>query len=126
MPARKDLHFPPEDEQRAAQLIPNGEVRVSDSVYGHFAGLGLHAPTTSSSTPEESCSGAAPARAGPAARVVDRAGGVEGGCELVRHPQRALAEPVDRLVPLHAGWLLAHGFFRSGGHPSHSAFTTIE
>jgi homoserine O-acetyltransferase/O-succinyltransferase len=44
MPARTDLYFPPEDEQWAAQFIPHGEVRVIDTIYGHFAGLGFHAP----------------------------------------------------------------------------------
>jgi homoserine O-acetyltransferase len=43
MPARTDLYFPPEDEEWASQFIPHGEVRVIDTVYGHFAGLGLHA-----------------------------------------------------------------------------------
>ncbi len=44
MPCRTDLYFPPEDEQWASQFIAQGEVRTIDSVYGHFAGLGLHAP----------------------------------------------------------------------------------
>ena len=44
LPCRTDLYFPPEDEQWASDLIPQGEVRVIDSVYGHFAGLGIHAP----------------------------------------------------------------------------------
>ncbi|HEX5569730.1 MAG TPA: alpha/beta fold hydrolase [Streptomyces sp.] len=40
LPARTDLYFPPEDEQWASQFIPHGEVRVLDTIYGHFAGLG--------------------------------------------------------------------------------------
>jgi len=40
MPAAKDLYFPPEDEQWAAQHIPNAEVRVIPGVWGHFAGGG--------------------------------------------------------------------------------------
>jgi homoserine O-acetyltransferase/O-succinyltransferase len=44
MPARTDLYFPPEDEQWASQFIPHGEVRVIDTIYGHFAGLGFHPP----------------------------------------------------------------------------------
>jgi homoserine O-acetyltransferase len=44
MPARTDLYFPPEDEEWAAKLIPNGEVRVIDTIYGHFAGLGFYGP----------------------------------------------------------------------------------
>jgi homoserine O-acetyltransferase len=44
MPARTDLYFPPEDEEWAVKLIPNGEVRVINTVYGHFAGLGFYGP----------------------------------------------------------------------------------
>ncbi len=44
MPCRTDLYFPPEDEQWASEFIPQGEVRIIDSVYGHFAGLGIHPP----------------------------------------------------------------------------------
>jgi homoserine O-acetyltransferase len=44
MPGSKDLYFPPEDEGWAAKLIPGGEVRVIESVYGHFAGLGFYEP----------------------------------------------------------------------------------
>lgn len=44
MPCRTDLYFPPEDEQWATQFISQGEVRTIDSIYGHFAGLGIHAP----------------------------------------------------------------------------------
>jgi homoserine O-acetyltransferase len=44
MPARTDLYFPPEDEEWASQFIPHGEVRAIDTIYGHFAGLGMHAP----------------------------------------------------------------------------------
>lgn len=44
MPCRTDLYFPPEDEQWASQFIPQGDVQTIDSVYGHFAGLGIHAP----------------------------------------------------------------------------------
>jgi homoserine O-acetyltransferase len=40
MPAEKDLYFPPEDEQWAAQFIPNAELRVIPGVWGHFAGGG--------------------------------------------------------------------------------------
>jgi homoserine O-acetyltransferase/O-succinyltransferase len=40
MPAEKDLYFPPEDEQWAAQFIPDAEVRVIPGVWGHFAGCG--------------------------------------------------------------------------------------
>lgn len=40
MPCRTDLYFPPEDEAWASGFIDRGEVRVIDSIYGHFAGLG--------------------------------------------------------------------------------------
>jgi homoserine O-acetyltransferase len=40
MPAKTDLYFPPEDEEWASRFIPNGEVRVIPTIYGHFAGLG--------------------------------------------------------------------------------------
>ena len=33
----------PEDEQWAAQFIPQGEVRVIDTIRGHVAGLGMNA-----------------------------------------------------------------------------------
>ncbi|GAB3347350.1 alpha/beta fold hydrolase [Modestobacter lapidis] len=42
MPARTDLYFPPEDEEWASQFIPDGEVRVIPTIYGHFGGLGLN------------------------------------------------------------------------------------
>lgn len=42
MPAQKDLYFPPEDEQWAAQFIPDAEVRVIPGVWGHFAGGGAN------------------------------------------------------------------------------------
>ena len=42
MPAEKDLYFPPEDEQWAAQFIPNAELRVIPGVWGHFAGGGAN------------------------------------------------------------------------------------
>jgi homoserine O-acetyltransferase len=42
LPAEKDLYFPPEDEEYAAQYIPNGEFRVIPGVWGHFAGGGAN------------------------------------------------------------------------------------
>ena len=42
VPAEKDLYFPPEDEEYAAQHISDGEVRVIPGVWGHFAGGGLN------------------------------------------------------------------------------------
>ena len=46
MPAEKDLYFPPEDEQWAAQFIPHGDVRVIPGVWGHFAGGGQNPEDT--------------------------------------------------------------------------------
>ncbi|WP_046470361.1 alpha/beta fold hydrolase [Allosalinactinospora lopnorensis] len=40
IPGEKDLYFPPEDEEWAAGHIPNAEVRVIPSTWGHFAGHG--------------------------------------------------------------------------------------
>ncbi|GAB3989541.1 alpha/beta fold hydrolase [Actinoallomurus acanthiterrae] len=40
LPAEKDLYFPPEDEIRAAQYIPGGEVRVIPGIWGHLTGGG--------------------------------------------------------------------------------------
>jgi homoserine O-acetyltransferase len=42
LPAKKDLYFPPEDEEWAVQHIPNGELRVIPGVWGHFAGGGAN------------------------------------------------------------------------------------
>ncbi|MFF3573118.1 alpha/beta fold hydrolase [Nocardia jiangxiensis] len=40
MPSRKDLYFPPEDEEWAVQHIPDGELRVIPGIWGHLAGGG--------------------------------------------------------------------------------------
>ena len=42
LPAEKDLYFPPEDEEYAAQYIPNAEFRVIPGVWSHFAGGGAN------------------------------------------------------------------------------------
>ena len=42
MPGNKDLYFPPEDEEWAAQYIAHAEVRVIPGVWGHFAGGGVN------------------------------------------------------------------------------------
>ena len=44
MPARTDLYFPPEDERHWSQFIEKGEVRVLDTEWGHFGGLGNNEP----------------------------------------------------------------------------------
>eukprot|EP01112_Ceratiomyxa_fruticulosa_P014246 TRINITY_DN4065_c0_g1_i1.p1 TRINITY_DN4065_c0_g1~~TRINITY_DN4065_c0_g1_i1.p1 ORF type:complete len:354 (+),score=57.15 TRINITY_DN4065_c0_g1_i1:214-1275(+) len=38
MPASTDLYFPPEDNAIEAKFMPNAELRVIDTYYGHFAG----------------------------------------------------------------------------------------
>lgn len=38
MPSRTDLYFPPEDSALAAAAIPNAQLRVIESVWGHRAG----------------------------------------------------------------------------------------
>ena len=38
MPSRTDLYFPPEDSAAAVKHMPNAELRVIESVWGHRAG----------------------------------------------------------------------------------------
>ena len=38
MPASTDLYFPPEDNAIEARLMPNAELRVVETFWGHFAG----------------------------------------------------------------------------------------
>lgn len=38
LPSRTDLYFPPEDNQVEVAMMPNAELRVIPSVYGHGAG----------------------------------------------------------------------------------------
>ena len=38
MPASTDLYFPPEDNAIEAVAMPNAELRVIDTWWGHFAG----------------------------------------------------------------------------------------
>jgi homoserine O-acetyltransferase len=38
MPASTDLYFPPEDNRIEAQSMPNAELRVIETWWGHFAG----------------------------------------------------------------------------------------
>lgn len=38
MPSRTDLYFPPEDSENEVALMPNAELRVIESVWGHRAG----------------------------------------------------------------------------------------
>lgn len=42
MPAEMDLYFPPEDNEYEVKFIPNAELRVIKSVWGHFAGGGVN------------------------------------------------------------------------------------
>ena len=38
MPASTDLYFPPEDNGIEAEAMPNAELRVIETWWGHFAG----------------------------------------------------------------------------------------
>ena len=40
MPGQNDLYFPPEDNEIELKDIPNGELRIIPSDYGHYAGAG--------------------------------------------------------------------------------------
>lgn len=42
MPGRTDLYFPPEDNEIEVSLMPNAELRVFESIYGHFASSALN------------------------------------------------------------------------------------
>ena len=42
MPGRTDLYFPPEDSEIEVANMPNAELRVFDSYYGHFASSALN------------------------------------------------------------------------------------
>lgn len=46
MPAEKDLHLPPEDEEYEVPRMPDAELRVIPGVWGHFAGGGAHPQDT--------------------------------------------------------------------------------
>ena len=46
MPSRTDLYFPPEDSQIEVALMPNAELRVIPSIWGHLAGGGANADDT--------------------------------------------------------------------------------
>jgi homoserine O-acetyltransferase/O-succinyltransferase len=47
MPCRTDFYFPPEDNAAEVALMPNAELRVIESVWGHYAGGGRNAADTS-------------------------------------------------------------------------------
>lgn len=40
MPVSHDMFFPPADCEREADMVPNGELRVLNSIDGHLALLG--------------------------------------------------------------------------------------
>lgn len=42
MPCRTDLYFPPEDSEIEIAHLPNAELRVIPSIWGHMAGSGLN------------------------------------------------------------------------------------
>ena len=45
MPSKTDLYFPPEDNEIEVSMMPNAELRVIPSIYGHGAGFpGLSTP----------------------------------------------------------------------------------
>lgn len=46
LPCRTDFYFPPEDNAREVAAMPNAELRVIDSVWGHYAGGGRNQPDT--------------------------------------------------------------------------------
>ncbi len=46
MPAEMDLYFPPEDNEYEVKFMPNAELRVIKSVWGHFAGGGMNSVDT--------------------------------------------------------------------------------
>ena len=46
MPSRTDLYFPPEDNELEVPQMPNAELRVIPTVWGHLAGGGRNAPDT--------------------------------------------------------------------------------
>jgi len=44
MPCRHDLYFPPEDSENEVAALPNAELRVIESAWGHRAGSPTHSP----------------------------------------------------------------------------------
>lgn len=46
MPSRTDLYFPPEDSEIEVAQMPNAELRVIPSVWGHMAGGGINSDDT--------------------------------------------------------------------------------
>jgi homoserine O-acetyltransferase len=46
MPCQTDLYFPPEDSEEESRYIPNAELKVIPSIWGHFAGIGLNTADT--------------------------------------------------------------------------------
>ena len=46
LPCRTDFYFPPEDNAREVAVMPDAELRVIDSVWGHYAGGGRNQPDT--------------------------------------------------------------------------------
>ncbi|HZR39490.1 MAG TPA: alpha/beta fold hydrolase [Ktedonobacteraceae bacterium] len=46
MPGRHDLHFPPEESEYEAKLIPNAILRPIESIWGHAVGAGVNPADT--------------------------------------------------------------------------------
>ena len=42
MPCQTDLYFPPEDSKTEVAYMPNAELRIIPSIWGHMAGGGLN------------------------------------------------------------------------------------
>lgn len=42
IPCQTDLYFPPEESEEEVRCMPNAELKVIPSIWGHFAGLGLN------------------------------------------------------------------------------------
>ncbi|KAF7362265.1 AB hydrolase-1 domain-containing protein [Mycena venus] len=41
MPSRSDFYFPPEDSEEEVKHLKNGDLKVIESIWGHFAGGGI-------------------------------------------------------------------------------------
>lgn len=46
MSCQTDLYFPPEDSEEEVRCMPNAQLKVIPSIWGHFAGIGLNAADT--------------------------------------------------------------------------------
>ena len=44
MPCSEDLYFPPEDSEEEVCCIPNAELKIIPSIWGHGAAFGVNPP----------------------------------------------------------------------------------